>query len=323
MADNDWTYWRAGLRGAKPQAHPDDPQTGFYRGRKEKGGPLLPIAYWFEDGALICTRGGSVVPENEARAMWQWCCTNFVEKSVFDAVSAGGQWPDIDATVAAALEKRDGIGGNNPPSDPAEILKEEIESAAKGVAEYAKIADDETQKKAQTLRSRLLELSGDADKKREAEKAPHLAKTREVDAKWMPLVKLSKELADKVRAAMSAYETEKLKAERAAAAKAEAERRAHEEAARAAAAANEPAPPPPPPPPAPAATAPAPIKGAAGRAATVKLVKVATVTDQDAVYAYCRTHPEVVNLLAQLAQRAVDAGRDVPGVSVEEERRVA
>ena len=325
MADeSDYSVWRALLRGARPEVNPDNPQPGFYRVRKVKGGPFVPLAYWFADGALVCVLDGAAIPETRGRELWQWACSNPVENSVYNAVVAGGQWPDIDPTVAAAKEeKRHGMGGNNPPEDEVLLLQEQIDAAAAGVSAYAKITDDETQRKAQTLRSWLLELSGTADKKREAEKKPHWDAAKAVDAKWQPLVKRAKELADKIRDAMGVYETAKLRAEREAAAKAEAERRAHEEAARKAALANEPAPPPPAPPPAPAPTASAPIKGAAGRAATTKLVKVVTVTDQDAVYAYMKTRPEVVELLGRLAQRAVDAGHDVPGVSIEEQRRVA
>ena len=40
-------------------------------------------------------------------------------------------------------------------------------------------------------------------------------------------------------------------------------------------------------------------------------------------YQAMKTHPELVRLIAHLAQRAVDAGHEIKGVTVEEERKVA
>ena len=316
-----YAYWRAALNGEKPEANPDNPQDGYYRMRERKGGPLVPVAVWFDEGAgrQLCLVGGTLVDENAANHRWSYFCDKPITHAVYTAVAERGEdWPDIDETVAA--QQRDGVGGNNPPEDEAIILQEQIEAAAAGANAYAKITDDETLAKAQTLRSRLLELSRTADKRREDLKRPHFEASKAVDAKWQPLVKLAKSFADSIAAAMNAWETEKLRREREAQRKAEEAIRNAEEAARAAEAAGRPAPPVPAPPP--PTEAPAPIKGAAGRAASVKLVRVATVVDQDAVYKWMRERPEVVELLAKLAQRAVDAGRDVPGVKIEEQRRV-
>lgn len=299
-----YAYWRAALRGEKPEANPDNPQPGFYRMRKGKGGPFVPVAVFYDDKDALW-----VTPDS-AREKWEYFCDKPISHEVYTAVAERGEnWPDIDATVAEQQRQR--IGGNNPPEDEAIILQEQIEAAAAAVNAYAKITDDETHRKAQTLRSRLLELSGTADKRREALKRPHLEASKEIDAKWQPLVKMAKSFADSIRTAMEAWENEKLRRERE-------EQRKAEEAARKAAEAGKPAPVAPPPP-----AAPPPIKGAAGRAASVKLVRVATVTDQDAVYRYMRDRPEVTGLLANLAQRAVDAGHDVPGVTIEERRKVA
>ncbi|HWV44076.1 MAG TPA: hypothetical protein VN004_20805 [Pseudorhodoplanes sp.] len=305
-----YAYWRAALRGERPEANPDNPQDGYYRVRDRKGGPLVPVAVWFENDRQLCVIGGKLVDETTACERWPYFADKPISHEVYTAVADRGEnWPDIDDTVAD--QQRAGIGGNNPPEDEAIILQEQIEAAAAGANAYAKITDDATLAKAQTLRSRLLELSRTADKRREDLKRPHMEAGKAVDAKWQPLVKMAKSFADSIAAAMNAWETEKLRRERE-------EQRKAEEAARKAAEAGRPAPVAPAPPP-----APAPIKGAAGRAASVKLVRIATVTDQDAVYRYMRDRPEVVELLAKLAQRAVDAGRDVPGVKIEEARRVA
>lgn len=309
---DEWAGWRALLEGRKIDVDPNTPFTGFYRIRKFKGGPFVPVAYWRDQaGNLVCVIDGKIVSEHVAVEKWTYCCAHPVSHEAYTAVTERGEdWPDIDATVAEQI-RAPAPGHNNPPQDEAELLKEQIENAAKGVFDYPKIEDDETLAKAQSLRARLNELSRTADKKRETLKKPHLEEAKKVDSKWMPLVKLAKDAADGLARVMSAFETEKLRKER------EAQRKA-EEAARKAAEEGKPAP---------VAPAPAPaqttVKGAYGRAASVKVVKIATVTDQDKVYAYMRERPEVVELLGKLAQRATDAGHVVPGVSVEEQRKVA
>lgn len=299
----------------------DEPLSGYYRASAVKNGPLLPVAIWQENGETFVLRGGKQV---ELSRVWPYCAWNPISYETYMAVINGASWPDEAEGSAPPAP-----GHNQGPTDEADILKEQIEAALGGIAEYSKIDSDEKQTKAQSLRARLNELSGTADKKREAEKKPHLEAGKAVDAKWQPLVKSAKDGADKIKQAMSTYETEKLRKEREEREKAEAERRrieeenrkAAEEAAAQGKAAPAPQPAPQPEPVQPAA--PVAIKGAYGRAANVKLVKVVTVTDQDKVYAYMRERPEVAELLAKLAQRATDAGHDVPGVSVEEQRKVA
>jgi hypothetical protein len=138
------------------------------------------------------------------------------------------------------------------------------------------------------------------------------------------LVKGAKSVADKIKAALSAHENRKLAEEQKARMAALAEARAAEETARKAAEAGKPVPPPVTPP-APVPPAPEPVtqvRGAYGRAAAVKLVRIAVVTDQDVVYQAFRTNPDVVALLAKLAQKATDAGATLAGVTIEEQRKV-
>jgi bacterioferritin (cytochrome b1) len=314
---SDYTYWQKALAGEFGPMHDGDAQPGFWRKRASRGGSFVPVAIWEQDGALVAVTDGK---SEDASAVWSYVCRYPVTEEAYRQRVETGKWPDEDAAVAASQE----IGANNPPTDPLTDLRGQIETALKGVADYAAIASDESAAKAQGLRSRLLELSGSADKKRETEKAPHLAAGKAVDEAWQPLVKTSKAGADTLRTAISAFETAKLKAEQAARAKAaqeEAERQAELAAARKAAEeAGQPIPEPepapqPPPNPEPVQTQ---VRGAYGRAATKKMVKVAIVTDQDKAYAGLKTHKELKELIAALAQRAVNAGIELDGVTVEE-----
>jgi len=315
----DYTYWQNALNGKFGPVHEGDAQPGFYRKRTRREGPFVPVAIWHDGEKMVAVVGGKPA---DPSAIWTFVCQHPITEAEFRKVEAGGQWSDMDEGIAEHADRR-----NSDAADPAEALKDQIDGALERLADYATIATDEQVAKAQSLRARLNELSREADKNRKDEKEPHLEASRAVDAKWQPLVKSAKSGADQVAKAMSAYETEKLRAQREAQRKAEEEARKREEAERAAKDAGEPVPatPEPPQPEDPAPQVETTIRGGYGRAAAVKTVKVATVTDQDAAYAYgpVHDHPELKSLIAKLAQRAVDAGHDVPGVTVEEQVKVA
>jgi len=311
-----YDFWQSALAGNSPPVHDGDAQPGFYRMRAAKGGALLPVAIWEHEGKLVALVDGA---SSDPARIWNFVCDKPVTEEAYRSRVETGIWFDEDAAVTASLSPPP-AGHNDPPQDEADVLSGQIESAAANAQDYVDIKDDETAAKAQSARARLNELSGQADKRREALKKPHLEAGKAVDARWQPIVKRAKEAADALRAALGAYETRKARA-------AEQARLAAEETRKKALAeqlaAHPEAPPPPLPPPPEAAPVPiTAIKGAYGRAATIKEVKRATVTDQDAVYNFLRGHRELVDLIARLAQRAVDAGHTVPGVTVTTEKDV-
>lgn len=318
QAAPDYTYWYSALAGNFGEVHDGDAQPGFWRRRSRRAGPFDPVAIWHDGTKLVALVGDTPV---DAGDVWSYCCRFPVTKAQYDNRLKTGMWHDDDPAVVESLAHG---ASNSAAVDEADILKEEIETAAAGVSAYVKIRDDATAAKAQALRSRLLELSGKADKTRENQKKPHLEAGKVIDSKWTPLVKLSKVAADTIRAALGAHETRKAN-ELAAAEKIKEEARIKAERERVkAAAAGRPVPAPIPEPPAPpmpvASTT---IRGGSGRGAAVRVVKKATVVDQDRAYLSMRLHPELVELIAKLAQRAATAGVPVDGVEVTEERVVS
>lgn len=308
----DYTYWTNALAGQFGAVHDGDPQCGFYRKRTRKGGPFVPVAIFPMHGQMAAVVEGK---QADASEIWTYCCEHPIPEDWYRAVAERGEpWPDLDGAVAAS------IGHNNAPTDEAEILAGQIEAASAGVSAYENITDDGEAAKAQSLRSRLLELCRDADKKRDTLKRPHLEAGKAVDEKWQPLVKAAKAAADKIATALGAHETRKARAA------AELARKAEEERQRLAREAAKDDQPPPPPPPAPE-PAPAPvstIRGGYGRAASVKAVKTVTaITDMDALFGFLKPHPELKDLMFKLAQRGVTAGLEVPGVTIEELRKVS
>lgn len=322
MAD-EYAFWRAAL--ANPAAigdtlpvHDGDPQPGFYRKRHGNKTPWQTVAIWRHSGEIVAFVNGEAT---DPAAVWSYACRNPIAEAAYHDAMAGKPWKDQDAVVAEQIAP--GAGHNSAGMDEAAMLAEQIDAAKKGGSAYVKIVDDETAAKAQSLRSRLLELKGQAEKAHKKEKEPHLEAGRAVDKKWLPLAKDAEAAAKAIRDAMDAWETEKLRKQR------EAERLAQiaAEVARIealrAAEAGKPAPTPAPPP-APVSTIPTPIKGAYGRAASVGVVNVVTaIADQDALYGFLKTHPDLIACMLDLAKRAVAKGLTVPGITLEERARVA
>jgi hypothetical protein len=325
---NDESKWQAQLAGETVELVNETPHYGFFRMRERKGGPLVPVAFWYsEAGDLRCKVDGIMVDQDAALQAWSRACDNAVTHEEYQRVAAGGRWSDIDGAVHDQINGREQIGGNNPPDDPAVLLKDELEALQRSAAQYTEINDDETLKRARSLHALLLEKRLAAVKAHKKEKDPHLEAGRLVDRKWFPLRDMADAAANVINLAMDAFATKKLKAQR----RAEAEARAKVEAEARAKAAAEPPPPSsaapteaPPPAPAPAAPAPiAPIKGAHGRAANVAVVNVITdVNDWDALYATFKERDEVRALLRKLADQAVRLGQSVPGVTIEEQAKV-
>lgn len=317
----DW--WRRAVAGEKIGGptlpiHEDTPQQGYYRKRITSGGGFIGVAIYEHGDKLVALEGKDrmVEPGN----IWTWVAKYPVSYEAYIAWSDTGRWPDVAQAVENSLAHD---ASNSAEMTEAEKKASEIENALGAVKTYATIETDETLAQAQSARSRLLELSGQADTIREKEKAPHLEAGRKVDATWQPMVKLSKEGADKIKAAMSKYVTDRDAKAEAARRKAQADAEAAAEVARKAAEKaakkGQPAPPPPEPAPPPAPIAPqeTTVRGGYGRGAAIVEKKVVTVTDQDAAYQSMKTHPEMVTLITQLAQRAVNAGKEVAGIRID------
>jgi hypothetical protein len=260
--------------------------------------------------------------------VWTWCCRYPISFDEYERVAEqGAEWSDVDSVVQSQRKGPPKPGDNSGDRSESEMLADDIKASLDQLRQYKAIKDDEQAGKAQSLRSRLLELHRKADKIREKLVRPHLDAQQSINGEWQPLVKDAKAGADDLRKSLEGYESMKL-----------AKRRAEEEAARKAAEAAEQARQeaeqsfvaPEPGPAAEAAPAPAPapipettIKGSYGRAASVSTEWVVTgIADQDAVYQYMRGHADLRACLLDLAKRATKAGHTVPGIIKEEVARV-
>jgi len=328
----DFSWHANALKGIRGPIHDGEPQSGFYRQRTTFGkpgsmaaGPWEAVAYWKDTatGAQRCHRNGREADPQRALEIWPYASANPITAEAYWHFIDTGEWQDEDAGAREARKGPD----IDPATDPVGSMRAEIEKARAGLPDYATIESDEQAARAQTLRSALTALSGKADKARTVEKAPHLAAGKAVDDKWQPIVKLAQAGADDIRKALQAWETVKLQAQR----KADEENRRREEAARREQEWQDAAPPGSVPeraavpftPAAPNTPPPADkIKGASGRAASVGVRRVVKSIDLDKCYEQFGGLPQVYNLFLELAQKAVDNGRDVPGATIEEEATI-
>jgi hypothetical protein len=335
--NNDpWANWRRRLAGDKSvPTYETEPDQGYYRvpiTQKTLGGATQKIgwratAYFYDAGALHCVVDGQYVSPDRAIELWLWCVKHPITEEQYRAVAERGEpWFDAPQTGVAPSNPAApsaGIGHNQPPvetTDPLAELRETIENAV-GSVKGIKVTTDDEAAKAQGSRARLLELSGDADKRRVKEKQPFLDGGREVDAKYMPLVTAAKDAADGLRKELSAHETRKLVAQReierlAAAAAAKAE----EDAAKARRNHKAIPPAPPPPPPVPERTSA--VKGGYGKAASVQTVKFAVIEDWKAVAVHYSNVSEIQVMLQRLANADAKAGIAIPGAKIDEKADV-
>jgi hypothetical protein len=292
----EFLWWQNALAGKRGPIHDGDPQSGFYR-QRNRDKVFEPVAYWKDSatGEQRCHVNGKAVDRDRMMHIWPFASKNPITDKEYWHRMDTGKWIDEDAGARDAANGPD----IDPATDPVGSMKAEIQKAAAGIDVYKTIDSDEQGAKAQTLRSALTTLAGKADKAREAAKAPHWEKCKQVDAEWQPVVKLAKDHANDIRKALEAWENVKRDNARLAA-------QAAEKAAREAQEAGKPAPPPP------ASNTPPPamqIRGASGRAASVGTKKVIVSVDLQKCWEKLGGLPEVYNLFLELADKAISAGR--------------
>lgn len=335
MSAGAYDFWRARLKGDKSAATLGMPQCGFWRLRKGKDGPFMPLAIFPAgkmdpgevDSAYGITPNIVSLSADELNDKWNWANAHPISEAVWRSVAEQGKpWPDADVVAEAqGKQKRDqehrGVGDNSGAFDIAVDLADRISTARADIKDFDKITDKDHADRAQARRSLLLGLANEADKHRATLKRPLLDEIELVDGKWMPIVKGAKADADRIKRAQEAFVTEQLR---------EAERLAAEQAASAIAdhvpeediideLTGEIMPPEPAPVQAPAPVAPpANFRGSSGRAASVGTKTVVKeVTNWLTLYMQYGSDPTVRAALLELANRDVEAGKIVDGVKTE------
>jgi hypothetical protein len=324
--EDDHAYWY-GLLGHGPKLpfYDGRPQCGCYHLRR--GSDVVPVRIFRHDGEIVVLDDD--VPSPNPNKTWQDCGRTAITFETYDIRMKTGHWPG---------ESRS-IGDNQPPPEaPDELVAYTAQNALDWLVNAGIFACKAQADEATAIIDGVRKAVMAASKAHKAEKEPHLAAGRLVDERYLPKIKKAQSVITSLLAAITRYnDDERAKREREEAAKHEAERQAalqreaelsklaaaaatatkeaeRTAAVQALAAAASAAPMPSSEP----ALPPAPVKYGTGigRAVKIKTVRRAVVVDQDKVYAAHRDDPDVVALLAKLAQRCVDAEVTCPGVEV-------
>lgn len=322
-------WWRAALAGKAPEIMDGRPENGFYRIRRGRNGPWLPVAIFTTAAGEHVALVGAERKREEPSDIWTWCAKHPVAQAdCKHAFANANQWPS-DAPTIGDNADRAGVG-------PLELLRDYMETAR---AWFAKVGTIDTQQKVDQAANYAAELAKrktDADKDRDAKVRPHLEAQREINGQYKPTIDDASALGMEIKRACDAYLiAEKRRKEAEAAAKYEAERKAAEaerkriEAERekqmrddpiAALTSPEPELPMPP-------SLPGPVKvhagGQRGRRMSLRTVTVYEIANYDDVVAWAVGRPEVVEYLTKIATAAARAGEDVPGVVKRTEERAA
>ncbi len=306
---DQYDFWRRRLAGEIPDIHDGDAQAGFYRIRF--GEEWKPVAYWYtKAGALRCRVADRDATEQWARERWSFASQHPITHEVYQAVVAGGPWPDQHEAVT-----RDRLNSQGAPDpDSFDGLKDRIADLARDAETLIKAGGAKSQEeadRASDLANRLGELWNKADGARKIEKTPFDEKAKAVQAKWLPVLSTA-EIYKRIKAAvvtpfLVAQENKRRVAE------AEARRMAEEAAKK-----NEPIPEPPP-----AATVPIKAGAAGRRSVSLRTVKAIEITDRAAVLAFFIDNEAITDVLQDLAAKAMRAGVTVPGTKVTETQTAA
>lgn len=298
-----------------------DAQPGFYRKRKFKNGPFIPVAIWQDDtGHMLCVCGGDMVDAGE---IWTFACRNPISEATYRMIEAGGSWPDQPPTI--------GHNSGDVPTDPFEALKLEFEQEREQAQEFlkSKIETKDRADMAASWSKKLAAIAKKATDLHKVEKQPHLDASRAVDDKWRDLKEDPKSLSTDIKRAMDDFLREEDRKERQRRAEELAEKQAQLQKAIAEAQAEG------------SGSQPeevqslikqveqvakTPINAQAGRTGSKVSLRTfvsARIVDYDKALKALSNHPEMKSLVEQLANRAVRAGIDLDGVERHEEKRAA
>ena len=316
---DEYQWWRDAVAG-NPGPISDIPMCGYFKLRGGKNQPFQPVAIWRKDDNLVCRVADKM---RDPMEVWLWAAKNPVTKEDAKVAFETGSFPgDIPS-----------MGHNSGALSLPEEIADAVQSALDWLRK-TKISDKTSADMAANFRARLLDLSKQADKQRDAEKRPHLEAGRAVDAKYKPVIDEADNAASALRDALTVW----MRAEESRqSAEAEARRKSAEEEARKARVAAEAArqsaiaampveargslPEPEPEPELPMFV-PEPVKvqagGQRGRKTGLREVTRYTVTDHAAALAFFAGSDAVKELVQKLAEQASKAGATVPGV----ERRI-
>lgn len=350
---SNYDFWLNALKdpskigGDDLPVHEGHPQYGFYRMNAQDGGDMIPVAIWGSGEVLKVKVGDRVISGEKGQDVWTFCCRHPVTEEAYRAAMEGKGWPDsppakkpAEAPAKKQVEETTAPIGHNLPDDPHEALTLEFQ----GELEIAKellakpVKDQDAADKIANFSKRVSALAKKANEQFAIEKRPHLDASRACDDKWRDLREDTDKLVKQLKKHLEAFlleerrkeqERQRKAAEEAAkvrAAAEEAQRKAAEEAAvgsepdnsaaeeaerleREAKALEK------------EAQAKTVSSGRTGAKVSIREVKVAKITDFDALLMALKDREEIKELVQSLANRAARSGVELAGMTIETEEK--
>lgn len=287
-----YAYWRAALAGVTMAVQDGSPQPGYYRMRKVRGGPWLPVAIWLEDGVAIGVVGDEeVAPRN----VWLSCARFPVTEDDYHHRCDTGEWP-------GAIPDEVGPGDNRPPASDSPVAEVVNDACNRALAwiDGREIQSQADADRCEAFITSLTEARKAAEAVHRADKAPHLEAGRKVDAFWKPIIDRADSAVRRIKAALTPYLRAREAEKREAAAKAIAQG---------------------------ATAVRTDLKGATsgthGRKVSLRPRKRADIKDYAAALNFFADHPDVRELVQRLADKVAGVGGTVPGVEIVTEQVAA
>lgn len=320
---SEFSWWQRALTGESVDIHSDVPQSGFYKMRKTKDGPWLPVMIRMHDGALRCRV--SEDSDVDPLSVWTYCAGNPMPKDAVAYAFKHGKW-ETDAPT---------IGDNSGNASPLELLKDYIETA-RSWFKNKKLDSQKAVDEAANYAAELIRLKGVADKERDALVRPHLTAQREINSKYNPEIENAEALAKTIKRGCDDFlRAEKARLEAEQRAKYAAELKAAETARKeieaqrakqladdpvAALTSAEPELPMPPPPPEPVKVQ---AGGQRGKKMALRTYTIHEVTNYAEALEWAKLDPKVVEAVTAVCVAAARGGQAVPGVTTRQEERAA
>lgn len=340
--------WRERLEGKKVVAYtqPDAFDLGFYRlpvrerdlnkvgktNGKWKTVGFKPVALFLDGNQVIGMIGDKPMTPIEVDEMWGWIVQHPISEEVYRAVAEKGEdWPDFEPLPVGAdptrmepvpaADRAVTAADNIEPEQPPDV--QHATAIDNAIAAAIKTVTNETEA-AQALgsKNRIAELRLAADKAGKAIYDPIYRQYTAEQKKWSPIVARATAKEKELNTELLKFrerERQRIYAEQeAAAAKQREIDEANQRAADRAIAAGEPEP-------EPIVQvddrvfAPDPLLPTYGsRRLKEELKKFVVIDDITAVFTRFKSDPQVIELLTKLAQKEIDAGRNVPGTHTRE-----
>lgn len=207
---NGWNHWIDNLDGKDVPVHPSQPMRGFYARRvSDKEAPQAIAFDWDGPGdSLRCWVNGA--PVAYGLDVWLSCARKPISHEVYIAVVKRGEpWPaEIRFEAADGTVQSTQIGSNSGGDEDA-TLKGNIQEWIDRAKAAQKAGAPKTSDEADTLSdlaTKLVELAGEADKRRLARTKSLRDQTEEINTEWFKVARPASAIAGELKALVGIWQ---------------------------------------------------------------------------------------------------------------------